>query len=63
MSAAQPSLPPWVRPELQQMIEWRDQDIIISVPPKSGTTWTMNTVYQLLNGGNPDFQSVYAEVP
>lgn len=63
MSIAQPSPPPWIRPEIQQIIQWRDQDIVISVPPKSGTTWTMNIVYQLLNGGNPDFQSVYAEVP
>lgn len=63
MNIAQPSPPPWIRPELQQKMQWRDQDIVISVPPKSGTTWTMNIVYQLLNGGNPDFQSVYAEVP
>jgi len=63
MNIAQPSPPPWIRPELQQKMEWRDQDIVISVPPKSGTTWAMNVVYQLLNSGNPNFESVYAEVP
>ncbi len=63
MSISQASPPPWIRPELQLKIDWRDQDIVISVPPKSGTTWTMNIVYQLLNGGDPDFASVYAEVP
>jgi aryl sulfotransferase len=55
--------PPWVRPQMQHLIEWRDDDIVISVPIKSGTTWTMNIVYQLLHGGDPDFADIYAEVP
>lgn len=55
--------PPWIHPEIQQQIKWRDGDIVISVPPKSGTTWTMNIVYQLLTGGSSDFQDIYAEVP
>ena len=55
--------PPWIDPEMQQQIEWRDKDILISVPIKSGTTWTMNIVYQLLTGGDPDFDDIYAEVP
>lgn len=55
--------PPWIQPAIQQHINWRDGDILISVPAKSGTTWTMNIVYQLLNGGTPDFEDVYAEVP
>ncbi|HIE91898.1 MAG TPA: sulfotransferase domain-containing protein [Acidobacteria bacterium] len=42
---------------------WRDQDILISVPIKSGTTWTMNIVHQLLCGGDPDFEDTCAEVP
>lgn len=42
---------------------WRDGDIVITVPPKSGTTWTMNIVHQLLTGGTTDFQDIYAEVP
>lgn len=63
MSKSTNNAPPWIRPEIQEKIDWRDQDIVISVPPKSGTTWTMNIVYQLLNGGDPDFESVYSEVP
>lgn len=54
---------PWIQPAIQQHIKWRDGDIVISVPPKSGTTWTMNIVYQLLTGGTDDFQDIYAEVP
>ena len=44
-------------------MKWRDGDIVISVPPKSGTTWTMNIVYQLLTGGTADFRDIYEEVP
>ena len=55
--------PPWIQPGNQQHINWRDNDVLISVPAKSGTTWTMNIVYQLLNGGDADFEDVYAEVP
>ena len=55
--------PPWIEPRIQQQIAWRDGDIVISVPPKSGTTWTMNIVYQLLTGGTADFDDIYAEVP
>lgn len=55
--------PPWIQPAIQQDIQWRDGDIIISVPPKSGTTWTMNIVHQLLTGGSEDFEDIYAEVP
>lgn len=54
---------PWINPEIQQLIEWRDKDIVISVPIKSGTTWMMNIVYQLLTGGDGDFADIYAEVP
>lgn len=54
---------PWVDPETQQHVEWRDGDIIVSVPGKSGTTWTMNIVHQLRTGGDPDFKDVYIEVP
>ena len=42
---------------------WRDGDVVISVPPKSGTTWTMNIVHQLLTGGRSDFRDIYEEVP
>jgi aryl sulfotransferase len=55
--------PPWLDPTMQQRIEWRDGDIVVSVPPKSGTTWTMNIVHQLRSGGDASFACVYAEVP
>ena len=55
--------PPFIDPSMQAHVAWRDDDIVISVPPKSGTTWTMNIVYQLLTGGDPDFADIYAEVP
>ena len=55
--------PPWIVPEIQKKIAWRDDDIVISVPIKSGTTWTMNIVHQLIAGGTSDFRDVYEEVP
>ncbi len=58
-----PAGPPWIQPEIQEKIDWRDGDIVISVPIKSGTTWTMNIVYQLLVGGDAEFRDVYEEVP
>ncbi len=60
---AAPAGPPWIRPEIQQKIEWRNGDVVISVPAKSGTTWTMNIVHQLLTGGTADFRDLYEEVP
>ena len=57
-----PAGPPWIEPRIQQEIKWRDGDIVISVPAKSGTTWTMNIVHQLLTGGTADFRDIYEEV-
>jgi hypothetical protein len=62
-SEAPPAGPPWIQPAIQQQIKWRDGDIVISVPAKSGTTWTMNIVHQLLTGGTDDFRDIYEEVP
>jgi hypothetical protein len=58
-----PSHPPFIDPSMQAHVAWRDDDIVISVPAKSGTTWTMNIVYQLLTGGDADFTDIYGEVP
>jgi hypothetical protein len=60
---APPAGPPWIQPDIQQKIEWRDGDVVVSVPLKSGTTWTMNIVHQLVTGGTSDFQDIYEEVP
>ena len=54
---------PWVNPALQQQVQWRNGDIVVSVPVKSGTTWTMNIVHQLRSGGDPNLDDVYEEVP
>ena len=54
---------PWIDPDIQQQMRWRDGDIVISVPIKSGTTWMMNIVHQLRAGGDPDLGDVYVEVP
>jgi len=59
----QPGAPGFINRSIQQQIAWRDGDIVISVPPKSGTTWIMNIVHQLRVGGDPDFVDIYAEVP
>jgi hypothetical protein len=58
-----PRGPGWIDPEIQGRVRWRDGDIVVSVPVKSGTTWTMNIVHQLRSGGDPDLQDVYVEVP
>ncbi|WP_433989739.1 hypothetical protein SuNHUV7_05430 (plasmid) [Pseudoseohaeicola sp. NH-UV-7] len=62
-SEAPPAGPPWIQPEIQQGIAWRDGDIVVSVPLKSGTTWTMNIVHQIVSGGRSDFRDIYEEVP
>lgn len=54
---------PWINRVIQQRVAWRDGDIVVSVPVKSGTTWTMNIVHQLRSGGDPDLEDVYLEVP
>jgi len=58
-----PRGPGWIDPEIQRSVQWRDGDIVVSVPVKSGTTWTMNIVHQLRSGGDPDLDDVYVEVP
>jgi aryl sulfotransferase len=53
---------PWIDVTMQQEVAWRDGDVVISVPVKSGTTWTMNIVHQLRSGGDGDFADIYEEV-
>lgn len=58
-----PAGPPWLDETIQKKIAWRDGDVVVSVPAKSGTTWAMNIVHQLRSGGDPSFTDIYAEVP
>ncbi|HZF30312.1 MAG TPA: sulfotransferase domain-containing protein [Gammaproteobacteria bacterium] len=58
-----PRGPGWIDVDIQRRVKWRDGDIVVSVPVKSGTTWTMNIVHQLREGGDPDFEDLYVEVP
>jgi hypothetical protein len=60
---AAPLEPFWLKPQLQLGMEFRPGDTIISVPGKSGTTWSMNIFHQLRSGGDPELVDVYAEVP
>jgi len=53
----------WFQSELQTKVDYKAGDVIISVPAKSGTTWTMNIVHQMMSGGDPFFKDIYAEVP
>ncbi len=63
IEGAPPDGIPWINPGMQQQVAWRDGDIVVSVPVKSGTTWMMNIVHQLRSGGDADFADVYLEVP
>jgi hypothetical protein len=63
LDTAPPEGIPWINPVIQQQVTWRDGDIVVSVPVKSGTTWMMNIVHQLRSGGDADFADVYLEVP
>src|SRR5262249_38320023 len=62
-SMTRPQTAVWIDAEIQQRVEWRDGDVVVSVPVKSGTTWTMNIVHQLREGGDPHFEDLYVEVP
>ncbi len=57
-----PGGPGWINPTVQTKIAWRDGDVVISVPMKSGTTWTMNIVHQLREKGDRGFEEIYDEV-
>jgi hypothetical protein len=47
---------------MQAGMKWRKGDIVVSVPAKSGTTWTMNIVHQLRSGGDPEVRDIYEQV-
>tara|TARA_B100000945_G_C20397147_1_gene605430 strand:- start:480 stop:1550 length:1071 start_codon:yes stop_codon:yes gene_type:complete len=53
----------WFQTSLQEKVNYKSGDIIVSVPAKSGTTWTMNIIHQIRSGGDDSFKDIYAEVP
>lgn len=57
-----PGGPGWINPTIQSQMAWRDDDVVVSVPGKSGTTWTMNIVHQLREHGDRNFEDIYSEV-
>ena len=57
-----PPGPGWINPIIQTKMAWRDDDVVVSVPAKSGTTWTMNIIHQLREKGDRNFKDIYAEV-
>jgi hypothetical protein len=54
---------PWFDPETQAQLRWRDDDVVLSVPPKSGTNWLMNIVQQLRTGGDDQFTDIHVDIP
>eukprot|EP00211_Chloroparvula_japonica_P017142 CAMPEP_0119148226 /NCGR_PEP_ID=MMETSP1310-20130426/41517_1 /TAXON_ID=464262 /ORGANISM="Genus nov. species nov., Strain RCC2339" /LENGTH=303 /DNA_ID=CAMNT_0007140251 /DNA_START=119 /DNA_END=1030 /DNA_ORIENTATION=- len=56
-------IPGWLNLEIQTKVTYRPGDVVVSVPIKSGTTWTMNIVYQVHNKGTEEFADLYSEVP
>jgi hypothetical protein len=43
--------------------KFKEGDIVLSVPVKAGTHWTMFLTYSILSGGAFDFQDMYDRVP
>lgn len=41
----------------------RSDDVLITTPPKAGTTWMQQILYQLRSCGDPDFSSIDEVVP
>ena len=62
MAEEEPKAQEFINYEAQSQIKWREGDVVLAVPAKSGTTWTMNISHQLREGGDPDFADLYKEV-
>jgi hypothetical protein len=45
------------------LLKPRPGDIYVATAPKTGTTWTMQIVYQLLTGGRGEFEHIYQVAP
>ncbi|MDF2235798.1 sulfotransferase domain-containing protein [Albimonas sp. CAU 1670] len=63
-----PSRPPRYRSALFDSARWSDVDlrsgdIVVSTPPKSGTTWTLAMVYLSLHGPDARFERLSSAAP
>lgn len=54
--------PPWLDHKAQRLVQYKSGDVVVSVPSKSGTTWTMNIVHQLRTGGDEEMEQLYEKV-
>lgn len=52
-----------MNPSLFASLEIKEGDVFVTCPPKSGTHWSMQMVYQLLSGGDTSYSDIYDVVP
>ena len=50
---------PYLGPQILAHITWRADDVVVTCPPKCGTTWTLNIVHQLVHDGDQSFTCLY----
>ena len=56
-------LHPMHDPRILANFQPRESDVLITTPPKAGTTWMQQILYQLRSGGDESFVSIDAVVP
>jgi hypothetical protein len=54
---------PLHEPAILANFKVRPNDVLITTPPKAGTTWMQQILHQLRTGGDPDFNSIDDVVP
>jgi len=50
-------------PQILANFKVRASDVLITTPPKAGTTWMQQILHQIRSGGDPDFSSIDGVVP
>lgn len=54
---------PYMDPSVLGVFPFKEGDIVVTVPVKCGTNWTMFLVYSILTGGDISFTDLYERVP